>query len=327
MSSKQRLTLMFDNHIRPHGKYERSKRRARFATIYASLLLLHLPLASNAETSGSKDLKCTLTTKEGTERSYVLHVPASGVQQRLPLVILLHGGGGGAGSSEKVEKLARISGFNEIADREKFIVVYPLANGRHWYDGRPDIPKNNDAEFIDQLISHLVATTKADSKHIYAAGVSNGGFFANYLGLKLSGKLAGIAGISGPIALPNKQLVPPHPVSVLLIAGTDDPIVPFTGGGINEGASGQTLSHDASVARWKKLNSGATTVHSEKILGSRSQSQLRVWNTVTGALVGSLVTRNGRHGWNLGLDDKTRGFDTAETIWTFFEQSAPVKRD
>ncbi|HUL91849.1 MAG TPA: PHB depolymerase family esterase [Burkholderiales bacterium] len=62
----------------------------------------------------------------GTERSYVIRAPAESAKGtgRVPLVLVLHGGGGNADYAE------RMTGFTDKAGREGFIVAYPEGTGR-----------------------------------------------------------------------------------------------------------------------------------------------------------------------------------------------------
>ncbi len=75
----------------------------------------------------------------------------------MPLVLLLHGGGG---TGEGMEKLT-LGGFNRLADREGFVVVYPDGIEKHWNDGRgleayrAHRENIDDVGFVSALIDHL----------------------------------------------------------------------------------------------------------------------------------------------------------------------------
>ncbi|UCE26200.1 MAG: phospholipase, partial [Candidatus Coatesbacteria bacterium] len=80
--------------------------------------------------AGCADEKKTITV-DGVEREYYVHVPEGyDGPEPVPLVLALHGGGG------KAEKMDKLTGFNDVADREGFIVVYPQGEDKHWNDGR-----------------------------------------------------------------------------------------------------------------------------------------------------------------------------------------------
>lgn len=69
----------------------------------------------------------------GLERTYRIHLPSQWDQTKpAPLEFLFHGGGG---TGEGMEKLT-LGGFNRLADREGFVVVYPDGIEKHWNDGR-----------------------------------------------------------------------------------------------------------------------------------------------------------------------------------------------
>jgi polyhydroxybutyrate depolymerase len=71
---------------------------------------------------------------DGVEREYYVHAPESyDGSEPVPLVLALHGGGGNA------EKMDKLTGFNDVADREGFIVVYPEGVNKHWNDGRENV--------------------------------------------------------------------------------------------------------------------------------------------------------------------------------------------
>jgi polyhydroxybutyrate depolymerase len=57
----------------------------------------------------------------GVERTSLVHLPPAIGNSPLPLVIVLHGGGGNAASA------AKMTGLSALADKENFIVAYPMA--------------------------------------------------------------------------------------------------------------------------------------------------------------------------------------------------------
>jgi polyhydroxybutyrate depolymerase len=192
-------------------------------------------------------------TAGGVERSYLLHVPAK-LPAHPALIIALHGGGG---TAEGMEKL---TGFDALADAQGFITVYPQAIDRRWNDGRSTIKiKSDDVGFIAALVARLEAQYGIDPNRIYATGMSNGAIFANFLGCRLAGQLAAIAPVSGSLAA---DLTPPcapaRPISVLLIAGTADPIVPFNGGSVRNfhgrGVGGVVTGAPATADFWAQAD-------------------------------------------------------------------------
>jgi polyhydroxybutyrate depolymerase len=194
----------------------------------------------------------------GTIRSYKLHVPAGITGNiKVPLILVLHGGGG---TADKIEKG---SCYNEIADREKSIVVYPQGYKNQWNDGRnvESIPtqrlNTDDVGFINALIDTLCRHYPVDIRRIYATGPSNGGFMSTRLGCELGNKLAAIAPV---ISTFPKQLMeychPVRPMPVLLINGTADPLVPYNGGFVSFGKEtrGEVLSTDETISFWVNNN-------------------------------------------------------------------------
>jgi polyhydroxybutyrate depolymerase len=149
--------------------------------------------------------------------------------------------------------------FSSIADRERFVVAYPDGWKRHWtisdeprYDG---IEQPDDLQFLLQLIAKLVANYNLDSNKVYAAGISNGGFFAQRLALECSGKVRAIATVAATMPEPlSKVKTIDHPIPIMIIHGTNDPLVPFEGGHVRAGARGPILSARDSASKWAELN-------------------------------------------------------------------------
>src|SRR4051812_39297962 len=84
-------------------------------------------------------------------RTYELHVPAS-LSEPAPLVIALHGRGDDGSGMEA------LTHFDDLADREGFVVAYPdglnnewnFVRGVHGYDMSQD-----DTAFLVALIDHI----------------------------------------------------------------------------------------------------------------------------------------------------------------------------
>src|SRR5437868_674944 len=68
---------------------------------------------------------------DGLTRTYRIHIPPGyDGTKAVPLVLVFHGGGGTA------ERIEQGLGFNPLADKHGFIVVYPQGEENHWNDGR-----------------------------------------------------------------------------------------------------------------------------------------------------------------------------------------------
>ncbi len=169
---------------------------------------------------------------DGRERQYLIHLPASFTSaDKLPLILALHGGGG------TYKNTIKFYGFDKLADKYNFIIVYPNAVNKAWsMPGISSRVKNldktvDDIKFISILLDSLVANYKVDSKRIFCSGISRGGMFSFYLAYQLGNRIAGIAPVCGGISqtvAANYSFKKPMPV--LMINGTEDPLVRYNGG-------------------------------------------------------------------------------------------------
>ncbi|HYQ70581.1 MAG TPA: PHB depolymerase family esterase, partial [Gammaproteobacteria bacterium] len=174
-----------------------------FRILISVFLLVLLPgpmtaCAQNQRPEPPENTGLSLQTLQfdGLERSYYLHVPSgdSGAS-RLPVVFVLHGGGRADG-----DEVAARTGYNRIADRERFIVVYPNGVDAQWNDGRgrtfrraSDNTRIDDTGYIAALIERMIRDHRGEASRIYVTGLSNGGMMTLRLGCEISEKLAAIA--------------------------------------------------------------------------------------------------------------------------------------
>ena len=164
-------------------------------------------------------------------REYTVYIPEN-YNHSIPTPILFafHGFGG---SNNFIMNSA---GFNEIADEENFIVVYPQGSLifnllAHWnVGGFTEGSNTDDVAFVDYLISSLSEIYNVNLDRVYATGMSNGGFMSFLLACQLSNKIAAIASVTGSMTTQTlNECDPQREVPILQIHGTNDPIVPYNG--------------------------------------------------------------------------------------------------
>ena len=204
----------------------------------------------------------------GFDRAFRIHVPKKlNKEIKVPLVLLLHGGGGTSISSSAM-------GMTKIAGREGFIVAYPEGWNKHWNDGRhsevfaEQDKKIDDVKFLSALIQSLVTKYPVDRDKIFIAGVSNGGFMSQRMAMEKPELFAatGIIIASMGKAI-KKDFSPSEPVSILFMNGTEDKMVPYDGGAINVNvfprlsrlrgtnkSRGYCVSTDEAVQLWVNRN-------------------------------------------------------------------------
>lgn len=214
----------------------------------------------------------TVSTADGA-REYLLVTPGTVTKPPYPLVLVLHGHGGTAanvlGLKQRASPLAAWVG---IAEREHILVAAlqgaSSGDGRPgWNDCRrkaPGNPQVDDVAFAHAVVGELQAKGLLDTQRIYVMGMSNGAMMAHRLALELTPPVAAIAAASGTLPASSVCAAPQHPVSVLVIHGTADPIVPYSGGAIRilGRTRGWVGSVDETLAFWRHadgLDEAATT--------------------------------------------------------------------
>lgn len=291
------------------------------------MLLLTAGVQASAAAPRRELVKKSLVV-DGVTRTYFYHLPAS---QRdpanAPLVLAFHGGGGQGRSMQ------RLTGLNRVADREGFIVVYPDGLQRHWNDSR-NLSTADDVKFVRALIREMAQNHNIDRHRVYAAGISNGGFFSIRLACELSDTLAAVAAVAAtmPEQLPG-QCRPVRPISVMFLHGTSDPLVPIQGGGIAGGRHGQAVSLDAAVRFWREHDRAAAHPQVERLPHHDARDPTQVERqTYGGGSEGSEVVvyiiENGGHTWPGGwqyapailVGKTTRDIEGSEVIWAFFKR-------
>ena len=220
-------------------------------------------IAAATETQAAELEKHTVI-HDGMTREFLVYDPRAQTNQPAsatprPLLIVLHGGGG---SAEKFAKMLKgDSSINALADREDIILAYPQGIGKHWNDGRgaehieTQVENYDDVGFISALIDRMTMDGSVDTKRIYATGPSNGGFMSNRLACDLSDKIAAVGIVIATMPEKMEQpCKPQHPVSVLIMNGTEDPLVPFNGGDVRLSKGGRSrgkiLSTEKTFGFW-----------------------------------------------------------------------------
>jgi polyhydroxybutyrate depolymerase len=275
---------------------------------------------------------------DGLERSYYLHLPTGrNAASRLPVVFVLHGGGRADG-----DEVADRTGYNRIADREGFIVVYPNGVDSQWNDGRGktfrkavDNTGIDDVAYISVLIDRMIRDYRGDASRIYVTGLSNGGMMTLRLGCEISVKLAAIAPVIANIPVNIIATCKPDaPLPVLLMNGTEDPLVPWGGGsvGIFGKAMGEVVSTADTVSFWTQHNHCNPVPKTELLadMDSKDGSSVQVStydNCLNNSAVILYTIAGGGHSFPGGnipdrpllLGRKNNDINAAEVIWDFFQ--------
>ncbi|MBT8298774.1 MAG: prolyl oligopeptidase family serine peptidase [Maribacter sp.] len=227
---------------------------------FGSMTLLLINFNACAPARGSKSGTTQTLNFGGYERSYIVHLPpASKMQQPIPLLFHIHGGGGTAKGTPGLT----FGRFNELADRDGFIVVYPNAIAKNWNDGRSlegvKAWKENidDVGFITAILDELKQKYPIDTSRIFTTGMSNGGFMSSRLLCDRADIFRGGAILTASLS---KEYIPKckpeNPVAVMVMNGTDDPLVPYNGGQIKvfRKTRGEIVSTDEIIDFWKEKN-------------------------------------------------------------------------
>lgn len=193
---------------------------------------------------------------DGVERRYLVSLPPAGERTDMPVLLVLHGGGGTARGTSR-------QGFSRLSRDHGFLVVYPDGIQKRWNDGRNDVmvpwkkTPPDDVKFMQTLLDQLAEDYSLDQKRICVAGISNGAMMSHRLANELAPRIAAIAPIIGGMGTEAAaNFTPEDPVSVLIIQGTADPLVPYNGGQVKVFGKnrGELLSTPETAKLWVSHN-------------------------------------------------------------------------
>jgi polyhydroxybutyrate depolymerase len=259
------------------------------------------------------------------DRTYRLHVPPGG--NPVGLVISLHGGGG-TGTGQ-----LGLTDFDTVADANNLLVVFPDGYDKSWADGRGASPADrrhvDDVGFLVALAGKLQNDYNISPGHVFATGMSNGGFMANRLACDRADVFAAVAPVAGTLGV-GVACNPSRPVSVWAAHGTADPLVPFNGGDVHgRGGLSHSISAKTMVDKWRSAD-GCQGDPSVQVLPNVGDGTVvhRFDSTECAASTEVVFYQidSGGHTWPGGkqylpkavIGPTTRAFDGSESIAQFF---------
>ena len=255
-------------------------------------------------------LQTKTLTHDNVNRNYLVYIPDSYDSEiDYPLMFVFHGFGGIA------TQFINNADMRDLAESNNFIVVYPQGldlggTGSHWNCSNPSADNKSDVDdigFIENLIDQLILDYPViDSKRIYAAGYSNGGFMSYYLACN-SKKFAAIGSVAGTMLDDSYQSCNANfPTAMINIHGTNDFDVPYDG-------NTYYPSIPEVVDWWKNFNN----TPNEDLLTNQDGSieQYKYYNDAGDIYVEHIKIIGGGHYW----DDKLNynGKNTSGLIWEF----------
>jgi polyhydroxybutyrate depolymerase len=258
-------------------------------------------------------------TFESINRTYIVYLPTSYTStSNMPLVFVLHG------FTQTANGIMSYSGFNAIAEANKFIAVYPNGTGtlQSW-NANIGIGGVNDLGFLHALLDTMLAKYSINATRVFACGFSNGGFMSNRLACQ-STRFKAIAGVGGTMTEPTFNACNPTiKIPVLQIHGTADAIVAYGG------TVGTSASVDNTIAFWNGKNNCPTTYSNtmlpDIVTEGSTVERFEYKPCSANTEVQLLKVINGGHQWPgatgiSGLGNLNMDINASQEIWNFFNK-------
>lgn len=184
--------------------------------------------SSSPAEAGKSGLLTRTVTIGGESYTYQLFVPASLAGKKdVPVIVFLHGIGQ-RGEGGFLPAGGAAGGFvRQYLEQVPAVVLLPQCRkGRYWHDEEME-------RMVLAELEQTAAEFSADTKRLYLAGVSMGGFGAWHLAAGHQGKFAALAVICGGSTLTSGDRFTPVArkigrTPVWVFHGSDDRVVPVT---------------------------------------------------------------------------------------------------
>lgn len=234
----------------------------------------------------------------GHERTYRYWLPPDSFVPPHPLVISLHGRFGTGDAQQRLTDSARLAARGAI-------VVAPDGIDRSWNDARGEGPAAragiDDVAFVGALVDELAGRHGADPERVFVMGMSNGGFLALTLACRAAERVKAVAAVTAQLSRPLEGCAPAAPVRIAIVAGTEDPLVPFGGGRIARGETEILPARDSALRLARAL--GCAEEPGSRALedvdpADGTRTTLETWSACRpGAEVRLYTVSGGGHTW------------------------------
>jgi len=312
-------------------------RRAAVITMTVISLFSLFQIVTVAQGLRGEAVEHTVTV-DGITRKYVVFAP-KGSDKPLQVVLAFHGGGSNA------RQMERYTRFNDLAAKAGFLVVYPEAVEGNWNDGRgiegvrAQQDNTDDVKFVRLIVDRISKEHRIDRSRVFCTGISNGAIMAHRLATEASDLIAAIAPVVGGMApAMAKKFQPDHPVSILIIQGDADPLVPIRGGmvGFPRGRKrGQVVPTEETISLYLRRNENqgkpnVTILDRDEKDGT--SVEIRKYPDGPGGVKTEVyIVRNGGHTWagrplylpEMLIGKASQEFSATEVIWEFFKSCPP----
>ncbi|MEB8433235.1 PHB depolymerase family esterase [Cocleimonas sp. KMM 6892] len=277
-------------------------------------------------------------------RDYLVYTPADYVEgEPLPVVVVLHG------CRQTDDDIRAISGFDAIAERERFIVVYPFVTGYlslrnkncwAWWMKQHIQAGSGEVEDIGRIIKQVQEEFSVDPKRIHITGLSSGAgmtvaALVAHGSLFASGaSVAGVAYDETARAVKTVSFLSVHYRSLGLIVKRMRDQITLNGHGrlapllVIQSEADETVPLQAGLnlrdswLAFKEINPAEVTMLADTTRGINWQYQ-HYGEFGTDKSVDFLTVDQLSHGWIGGLPGSysdTRGPNISEVIWLYFNR-------
>jgi polyhydroxybutyrate depolymerase len=265
----------------------------------------------------------------GLTRQYRLYIPANYTGSKsVPLLFNFHG------FTSNNQQQEFYGDFRPLSNKEGFIICLPQGTvggpTNQTFFNVGFFPSNvDDLGFTNMLIDSISAAYKIDSKRIYSAGMSNGGFMSYHLACN-SSRFAAVASVTGSFTGSMANTCKPvRPTPIIEIHGTADATVPYAG---MTGAL-TFLSIDSVLNYWVKFNKCNPTPTITDVPNTNTTDNATAKHFVwtggkDGVTMEHFKVEGGAHTWPgtaIPIGVTCQDFKAVDEIWRFFKQySLPV---
>ncbi|MEM1379434.1 MAG: prolyl oligopeptidase family serine peptidase [Pseudomonadota bacterium] len=247
-----------------------------------------------------------VTVFDGRERAYTVYTPQTFVADQ-PAVMVLHGGNGNM--RDVFEPARPTQRWIELADQDGLLIISPngysevrqdgLGEEQSWADIRDDqsglISMQDDEGFLLQVLDVVREGRGHDPQRVLVTGSSNGGMMTFRMLVNQGDRFAAGASFIG--GMPEQFVpLPPTATPVMILAGTDDPLVLFEGG-IVAGRSAPTRSIPDTVEYWLDASLADRSTQVTTTLPDTTDDDCLIdettWTTASGTPAVSYYQMNG----------------------------------